>query len=111
MDEPATRKIGGAVQPFRDLRTAERAQFLIEQPVSDKRVIRPCSKPDGDIRIAPSQIDQMRRGVDQHIHVGLAKAESLEPRHKPGGGKGRLGRNDKPPAPPSARMRRTAPAR
>ena len=49
---------------------------------------------DGDIGIAALQIDQLERGVDQHVDAGLGAAELLQPRHQPSGGKGGLHREN-----------------
>ncbi len=50
---------------------------------------------NGDVDALPTQVGELRRGLDTDFHLGMASTELAEARHQPGGGEGGLGAHRK----------------
>ena len=61
------------------------------------QIARRCqTKPDSNIRRTVFEIDNLQRGIDQHINLTVPFPKTFQFWNKPGCGEGRFNRNNQP---------------
>ena len=64
--------------------TAQCTDLLVEQPSCKETLVRRCAEADRDISFTPLKVDDLQRGVDQHVNFRIDRAEPVQPGDQPG---------------------------